>query len=79
VVFLPSKPLRQCPNSFLTSSSCRPEKTGPSWQTRYLPMTHVPHMPMAQRMKRSRLASKGTWWFWAVRSILCIIFSGPQV
>ena len=58
-VRLPSRVNFVIPNSFLTSFNCVLLNMGPSLQTRYLPMTQLPHRPMPHRIRRSKLASKG--------------------
>ena len=47
------------PNSSLTSRSCAAVKTGPSLQTRYLPITQLPHKPMPQRIKPLKTCFQG--------------------
>jgi len=76
---LPSKPSLEMPSSSLTSRSRWVLKTGPSLQTRYLPIMQLPHMPMPHRIRRSRLASRGTLCFSVRLKTWRVMRSGPQV
>ena len=75
---LPSKPSLDMPNSSFTLRSRVELNTGPSLQTRYLPIMQLPHMPMPHRMRRSRLASMGTLCFSVRLKTSRIMRSGPQ-
>jgi len=76
---LPSKPSLEMPSSSLTSRSRVELNTGPSLQTRYLPIMQLPHMPMPHRIRRSRLASKGMPCFSVRLKMWRVMRSGPHV
>src|SRR5436309_9434650 len=76
--FLPDRSRRVFPNSGIPLSSLS-ENTGPSWHTRYGPITQAAHIPIPHLKTRSRLT-----WMWhrfcIARSYTSfIIGSGPHV
>ena len=78
-ILLPLRFSFDIPSSSLISFSCVLLNMGPSLQTRYFPMTQLPHRPMPHRIRRSRLASMDCLCFWVVSKIFLTITSGPQV